>query len=361
MSKSGRRQIPRAMNYSGFYRQLPLAIAVAALASMAVRADRRDGGRVDGFNVVAVAHHPFGSETAKVSIAEAKSLGARAISIILFLSQPTPVSPNLTRGPDMPDAELRAAIRNAHELNLTVLVKPQVFVPKSWAGAIAMTSEDDWQQWFANYRNELDRIAHIAAEEKADALVIGTELSATEQRPEWNIVIDAARAVFPGRLLYMAHGVEEAESVPFWGRLDAIGVTLYPRLGPDADRNGRRAEMHVIADRLEALAVRSGKPIVVGEIGLRSATGAAAKPWESAEERPSLPDPALQADVIADWLAELDRPSIEGVMIWEWLTNPDAGGLNDTDFTVQGKPAERVLLCAWTEQCATDWAIVRLP
>ena len=42
----------------------------------------------------------------------------------------------------------------------------------------------------------------------------------------------------------------------------------------------------------------------------------------------------------------LDRPTIGGVMIWRWFTDPNAGGLTDTDFTVQGKPAEHVLRCA---------------
>jgi len=28
-----------------------------------------------------------------------------------------------------------------------------------------------------------------------------------------------------------------------------------------------------------------------------------------------------------------------------------AGGATDTDFTVQGKPAERALKCAWTRKC----------
>jgi len=84
---------------------------------------------------------------------------------------------------------------------------------------------------------------------------------------------------------------------------------------------------------------------------LRSAEGAAAKPWESAEEREAAPNPSLQAQVIADWLAILDRPAIRGVLIWRWLTDPDAGGLTDTDFTVQGKPAEHILMCAWTRSC----------
>jgi len=181
------------------------------------------------------------------------------------------------------------------------------------------------------------------------------------QRPEWNELIVATRAVYSGRLSYVAHNVEEAESVPFWDRLDSIGVTLYPPLGADDDRDGRRSTMRAIADRLDALAARTGKSILVGEVGLRSAEGAAAKPWESAEERASPPDPALQAAVLADWLAALDRPAINGILIWRWFTDPNAGGLADTDFTVQGKPAEHVLFCAWTPECQQDRSSVRLP
>jgi hypothetical protein len=152
-------------------------------------------------------------------------------------------------------------------------------------------------------------------------------------------------------LLYVAHNVEGVEKVPFWDRIDLIGVSLYPPLGADQDRDGRLSAMRTVADRLDVLAAQNKKSIVVGEIGLRSAEGAAAKPWESAEEREAAPDPSLQAQVIADWLEILDRPSISGVLIWRWLTDPDAGGLGDTDFTVQGKPAEHVLMCAWTQSC----------
>ena len=109
--------------------------------------------------------------------------------------------------------------------------------------------------------------------------------------------------------------------------------------------------MEAVAVRLEALSSRWGKPVLVAEIGLRSAKGAAAKPWESAEERTAAVDPQLQAEVIADWLDALSRPSIHGILIWRWFTDPAAGGLNDTDFTVQGKPAEAVLSCVWSGNC----------
>jgi hypothetical protein len=157
--------------------------------------------------------------------------------------------------------------------------------------------------------------------------------------------------MFPGLLTYSAHNVEEAETVPFWARLDWIGVTLYPPLGEDADRDGRRAAMSAAATRLDALSEREGKSVVVTEIGLRSARGAARVPWESAEERAAEPDPQLQAAVLADWLDALDRPLIAGVLVWRWFTDPQAGGLSDTDFTVQGKPAER-LFCERAQNCA---------
>ena len=139
--------------------------------------------------------------------------------------------------------------------------------------------------------------------------------------------------------------------MPFWRDLDVIGVSLYPKLGLADGRDHRRAVMDTVARKLEALSGRLERPVHVAEIGLRSAEGAAAKPWESAEERMAAPDLTLQADVLDDWLKALDRPSIDAVLVWRWFTDPSAGGPRDTDFTVQGKPAEGVLFCRWTPNC----------
>jgi hypothetical protein len=281
----------------------------------------------------------------------AKRLGATTLAIIPFLWQNGPSSPNIQRGADMSDDELRSAIRQAHELGFVVVVKPQVWVPGSWAGAVESTSEEAWHSWFADYSREIKRIAKVAAEQHADIFSIGTELEKTTQRAEWIALIAMVRAEFPGKVLYFAHDIEEAELVPFWPLLDLIGVTLYPPLGADGDRTGHLSTMRAIVSRLDVLSNRIGMPVLVGEIGLRSAVGAAARPWESTEERATHADPVLQADVLSDWLAVLERPSIDGVLIWRWFTDPSAGGITDTDFTVQGKPAENALICAWTADC----------
>jgi hypothetical protein len=326
-------------------------LLLGALVSVHARCESMPPPQLEGFNVIQSSGHPFGCAAAKLALANAKRAGANTVAVVPFLWQANPQSPDLVRGKDMSDDELRAAIRDAHTLGLSVLVKPHVWVPQGWAGAVAMTSEADWRRWFANYGIEIGRIARIAEDEKAEALAVGTELAGTSQRPEWNDVIREVRALYSGRLLYVAHNIEEAEKVPFWDRLDSIGVTLYPPLGADSDRAGRRAAMRTIADRLDALSARAGKSVIVGEIGMRSAQGAAAKPWESPAQHPGVPDSKLQADVLVDWLSSLDRPAIRGVLIWDWLSDPDAGGVSDTDFTVQGKPAEQILKCAWTKEC----------
>jgi hypothetical protein len=330
---------------------LGAALLVSAQFGASVNLDAAE--RLDGFNVIAASGHPFGSASAELALARAKRVGATAIAIVPFLWQSGPASPDVVRGADMPDEALRAAIRQARKAGFAVIVKPHVWVPQSWAGAVALTTEDDWQAWFAGYRRAIEHVARIAAEERADTFAIGTELAKTTHRPEWLGVIAVARAAFAGTLTYFAHNTEEAERIPFWGRLDEIGVTLYPPLGPDQDRAGRLGKMRAVADKIDALATTTGKRVMVGEIGLRSALEAAAKPWESAEERESAPDPLLQAEVLGDWLSVLDRPAIHGVLIWRWLTDPDAGGPADTDFTVQRKSAEGVLLCVWRAHCGT--------
>jgi hypothetical protein len=328
-----------------------LTVLIVSVALTQFAAAPMPTKRFDGLNIVSVPGHPFGSPSANLAMAHAQRLGAEALAIIPFLWQASPVSPEISRGNDMPDGELRSAIRETHKLGMAAIIKPQVWVPKSWAGAVEPATEPAWGEWFKAYGVAIVHLARVAAEEKAEAFVIGTELRKTSQRPEWAELIAQVRAIYPGLLFYLAHNADEAEFVSFWPLLDAIGVSLYPPLSGDDDRTGRLKEMRLSGDRIDALSQRFDRPVIVGEIGLRSAEGAAAKPWESAEERASAADPLLQAEVLSDWLRVLDRPAIRGVLIWRWLSDPSAGGMADTDFTVQGKPAERILFCAWTNGC----------
>jgi Glycoside Hydrolase Family 113 len=226
----------------------------------------------------------------------------------------------------------------------------RVWVPASWAGAVAMDSEERWRGLVRELSARAG--AHRAPRRgrAADALVIGTELGMTSKRPEWLDLIASARAGYSRTLLYVSHNADEAEAAPFWDRLDAVAVSLYPPLGDDDDRAGRQLAMRAVGDRLDALA-RTGKSIVVGgerpslrargghqALGKRRGTRAAA-------------DPSLQAAVLADWLSALDSADHAG--------RHDLGLVHGSGCRRPGGhrqhragQAERLLMCAWTAACA---------
>ena len=94
-----------------------LATALLAPAQPAL------GQRFDGFNVIVAPDHPFGSASARQSLETAKRAGAAAIAVVPFVWQRDPRHSEIVRGADMPDAELRLAIREARALGLKVMVK----------------------------------------------------------------------------------------------------------------------------------------------------------------------------------------------------------------------------------------------
>lgn len=300
-----------------------------------------------GFNLIQTPNALFGSVAAARSLARMKQAGASACAIIPFAWQSGPTDPKVVAGSDMTPDQLRAGIRLAREAGLAVTVKPHVWTPGGWAGQVAMNSDTDWKTWFDGYRTALGGYADIAAAEGAESFCVGTELTQSVQRPEWDNLIAEIRRRFPGALTFAAHGAENAEAVPFWRSLDAVGATVWPPLGADHDRAAWQAAMEGETGRLEAVATGAGKPLQVLEVGLRSAQGAAVKPWESAEERMARPAPALQAEALDLWMQVLDRPGVHQVLVWRWFTDPDAGGPADTDFTVQRKPAARRLAARW--------------
>ncbi len=307
--------------------------------------------RNDGVNLIQDDAHPYGSAPARQAILDLAADGAQVVALVPFLWQPKPDSTDIVRGDDMRDDQLRAGIRTARKAGLKVMVKPHIWVPERWAGSVVMQTDADWAAWFERYRNAVVHLAGIAAEEGAEFFSIGTEVAQSTDRPEWAQVIAAVREVYPGRLTYSAHWAEEVERFPFWSRLDAVAVTLYPALGADDDPDAWRRGMAEEIDRVIAVANRVGRPVWITEIGLRSAEGAVEKPWESAEERVAVADGDLQSDVLAVWYQMLDRPEIEQILIWRWITDPRAGGRTDTDFTVQNKPAQKLLTCLWRGRC----------
>jgi hypothetical protein len=311
-------------------------------------------GSKRGFNLIETAAAPFGSVVAAASFRAIADTGANCVALVPFLWQAHGADPAIVLGDALPPHRLAAGISQAQEAGLQVVVKPHVWVPQAWAGAVAMQREEDWAHWFAAYATALLPLAKLAAESGAAELVIGTELRGTVQRPEWLPLIHAVRQLFPGPLTYVAHGADEVERVPFWSGLDAVGASLYPALGPADDRQSWTAAMRAEISRVQRVATRAARPMWIGEIGLRSVQDATLRPWESAEEREAPVDLALQAEVLGFWLDLLATVDPATILVWRWFSDPAGGGPTDTDFTVQAKPAADRIAEHWRRAGTTS-------
>jgi hypothetical protein len=250
-------------------------------------------------------------------------------------------------------AGLRSAIRASRRLGLRVALKPQIVVQGSWHGRIRMTSEADWACWFGAYGAELAEMARLAEDEGVAMLVAGTELKGTEHRPEWRLLIGRLRHTYSGELAYVLHEMEDADRFSATDLVGSLGVTLYPPLGDSPDRQGMAVAVAAAVAGLREWARSGDRPVWIAEVGIGSRAGAQARPWEWNEQAPEprVPDPQLQATVIDLWLGALEGRWHRGVWVWNWFSDPEAGGPADTDFTPQNKPAEAMLRCRWGGRC----------
>lgn len=333
----GRRSLPGS-------RLLPTALlALAALAlPVSTPAQAARGANFSETDAV-----PYSDSLARRSLRNLRQLGANTVALIPFAWQASPGDTAVTVGDGVTEEHLLGGIEAAKELGFTVWVKPHVWVPERWAGSVAMSDSAAWSAWFRHYTEAMVHYARLAERGGADVFSVGVELRQSLERPEWRRVIGRVREVFGGRITYVAHGVDDLRRVPFWDRLDFAALTLYPSLGDSPADSALRREVGEHRAELEAAARELGRELWVAELGLRSARGAQARPWESPEERPADPDPLLQARVLDLWLEALRDGPVDGVLVYRWFTDPRLGGREDTDFTVQNKPAEGVLLSHW--------------
>jgi hypothetical protein len=290
------------------------------------------------------------------------ALGVNAIAQTPFAFMQDPRKPELGFDDPMKPLEgrgwwgehaegIRFVARAAREREIGTLLKPHVWLHDSWPGEVEMSSEAEWQAWFARYREFVLGWARFAAAEGLEGLCIGTELDKTVGRErEWRELIAAVRAVYSGLLTYAANWTHY-EEVPFWDALDAIGVNAYFPLSQAArpDVTELMCAWQPLHARLAKLSERFERPIVFTEIGYHPAEGALAEPWSwNVGDAPLAPE--CQANAYEAALRVfLDEPWFGGFFWWKWHAeerHPRRGSPAST-FSPQGLPAEEVLKRAY--------------
>lgn len=278
-----------------------------------------------------------------------KELGANTVAFIPFIRQTDSRSCELSLDEHYPISRLHRAIDLAHQAGLHVVLKPQLLLPGSWAGEIDPGSEAGWTCWFAAYGRQLTELASVAEATHSEMLVVGTELSKTETRAEWRELVGTIRTLYRGKLSYVAHDLHMLSAFAALEQMDSVGITYYPKL----EAGDLRQQTRSLAEQVKTEAGKLHKPFWIAEIGITSRSGALADPWAWPEQygKDTVADPALQAEVLDAWMADLAGDWHQGMLIWNWSSDPHAGGLNDTDFTIQNKPATAKVSCHWRQHC----------
>jgi hypothetical protein len=294
----------------------------------------------------------YGSATSQKTLARLKHLGVDWISLTPFgfmeSTRAVEIRVASAHGAGESDERMRADVVHAHALGIKVALKPHLWIRHGeWQGALEFANDDAWRTWFKSYRAFILRYAALAERDGYDMLVIGTELkSATACDPEcWRALIAELRAVYHGPLTYAANW-DEAERVPFWSALDFIGIDAY---APIATKSGAKEPelclaWNTLAKSLEALSKRTGKRVILTELGYRATRDAAMAPatWPESDPNPRF-DGAEQASCFRAAFSTLwGKPWLAGVYVWKWFTDSrDEQG--PTDFSPADKPAEAII------------------
>jgi hypothetical protein len=250
------------------------------------------------------------------------------------------------------DAGLAKTAVAARALGIKTLLKPHVWVRHgAWQGDIAMTTDADWERWFASYEAFILHYAALAEANGFEALAVGTELAKASRRTsDWKRVIAEVRKVYHGKLTYCANWNDEVEATGFWDDLDFIGVQAYYPLATidDPSKADIEAAWAPIVKKLEALGRRTGKPVVFTEVGFKSHAGSLKQPW--VWDTDGTVDFPLQRDAFAALFETFwGKPWFGGTFVWKW--HPSARELARAAgaFTAQGKPALAVIKAYYRE------------
>ncbi len=244
----------------------------------------------------------------------------------------------------------------AKESGFKVFVKPHIWLhtPSSgkWRSDVYPTTDDNWELWKESYRNFIFRWAHIAELADAEMFCVGTELTRlTIEKPEfWKALIAEIKTIYSGKITYAANWYEEYEKITFWEDLDFIGIQAYFPLAkdkaPTVEQISKGWEKHL--SQIEAVYKKHNRPILFTELGYKSTTDSALRPWEWIDyslEKDISPSPETQVNCYHGFFnAVWDKEWFAGVHIWQWNTRVEKGrGLAHLDFTPQYKPAEQVI------------------
>lgn len=311
----------------------------------AVVAQAAPGRPRQGFNLTAWGRDDYNSGHARKALREAAKLGANAVAIVVTEyvddAHATTIHAIHDKTPSM--GSLRNVIGMARKMGFYVAIKPHVdTLSGHWRGDI---DPADFRAFADSYRAFILRYAELAQEAGAPELVAGTELRNLTHRMATEgdggeRLVRAIRAEFHGTVGYAANW-DNVDQVPFWDKVDFIGIDAYYPLSRSKSVAELVAARRPHIDQARALARRYGKPLVLTEAGYENRAGASETPWGVPSD--AALDDAEQVRLLqALFTAWGNVPELQGIYLWQlYAGNP--ADLHPGDWSVIGKPAAKVV------------------
>ncbi len=289
-----------------------------------------------GINFTAERGAFYGSEECRRQLSKLPGYGIDSIAVVPygFVRQGTPLVRLPGAGSWERDEGVVAVAQHARSLGLRVLLKPQI-----WVGGGGFPGSLDFagpsrRAFFDSYAMFVDHYARLAARCEAETFCVGTEfVRLSGETAEWRELIARARSQFRGKLTYASTQGPEFETLAFWDALDFIGLNSYYPLPDSLDASS-------VAARVEAVALRHRKPLLLTEAGFASLQAPHRQPWDETPRPLSMTDQARCYEAI--FRAFYNKSWCSGMYWWKVGTN-GYGGEADGSHTPWGKPAMDVL------------------
>jgi len=237
-------------------------------------------------------------------------------------------------------------ILKSHDIK--IMLKPQIWVWNGeFTGTIEMTSEENWKQLEITYSAFILEFAELAEELQVEILCIGTELEKfIENRPSyWKSLIAEIKTIYTGKLTYAANW-DEFKRTPFWGELDFIGIDAYFPVSEEKTPTVEDCKLgwskHI--GIIKSVVRDYDKPVLFTEFGYRSVDFSGKEPWKSDRNMMQVNLEAQINTTQALFETFWNEPWFAGGFVWKWHHNYEqVGGIQNTQFTPQNKPAEEVI------------------
>jgi len=219
----------------------------------------------------------------------------------------------------------------------------------------------NWNEWWEDYRTLVLHYAGIAENNGVAVFVVGTELDSAVQNineTSWRDLIFDVGTIYSGKITYGASRISCSDNrvpqcvpgyreVSWWDALDYGGIDAWFPLTNISNPTVEQlldAWKPWVAD-IEDWQLYIGKPVLFTEMGYSSYDGTNIRPPTMWNGEPL--DFQEQVDTYeAAFRAFFDKVWLHGIYWWYWSVDPNAGGLSDGTWLVQGKPAQQTIQ-AW--------------